>query len=489
MKLKKIFSLFLVAMLMFNTIGCKDGKTVSVSDLVVPTYEDAGEIMLRVDLPPNQSSREQMELYKECGFNTIPLTTDFFTVTEVAPYMDELAVYEEKLKAWDGINQATKPIEPEKPDYIKALDLCEELGIDVLIRPHSDYVSETPEAVVGQKNFFEQNFYNLDFTKYPAVKGFMICDEPTYGKITDMVNRYLPWFNENYGGKGYEVLINHLSPGASLAWKDDYSRNFTYDDYINHFYNDFLGPANSTNKVLSHDGYVLNNDGVNNFVDERHLYSGLAMRQYADKFGVDYGAYIQCFTGHDTLRDLTSYADFSFQVCTYLALGASRLSFYGYRDYPPEKHLMSGGERTEKWYWVKQVNEMTKKIDGIIYNFDWEGLFTNVGTGSFFETKEHFEMIKNIDLDKLDGVKTFRSKYDAIVGQFEDKDGNKGFMLVNYEEPSIKHTNKVTMKFEDADGVLMYRNGDPTTIGLTDKTFTIDLDAGEGVFIVPLYKK
>ena len=132
---------------------------------------------------------------------------------------------------------------------------------------------------------------------------------------------------------------------------------------------------------------------------------------------------------------------------------------------------------------------MVKKLDGVIFNFEWEGLYTNVGTGNFFETVGHFEAVKNLDIDSLDGVKSFNSKYNAIVGQYEDADGNKGFMLVNYEEPSIKHTNKVTMKFENADGVLLYRNGDPTTIGLKDKTFTIDLEAGEGVFIVPLNKK
>ena len=62
-------------------------------------------------------------------------------------------------------------------------------------------------------------------------------------------------------------------------------------------------------------------------------------------------------------------------------------------------------------------------------------------------------------------------------------------MLVNYEEPSIKHNNKVTMTFDKADGVLYYKDGDPVVAGLKNKTFTIDLEPGEGVFIIPLYKK
>ncbi|MBR2449052.1 MAG: hypothetical protein IKB30_02905 [Clostridia bacterium] len=489
MKLKKLFSLILAGMLALGVTGCADTKAVSVDDLFVPTYQDAGEIVLRTDLPPNQSDREQMLQYLDCGFNAIPLTDDFCSSAKVAPYMDELAEYEAALLEWDGINPATKPKEPDKPDYVKALELCEELGVDVYIRPHSDFVAEEPENALGTKTYYEERFYNFDFTKYPAVKGFMMVDEPTYGKVTDLANRYLPWFNENYGDKGYEVLINHLSPGNN-NWKDKYSNGLTYDDYIAHFYNDFLGQCNSVNKVFSHDGYVLKSDGTNNFIDDTHLFAGLKLKDYANQYGVDYGAYIQCWHSDSSdERALTSYADFSFQVCSYLAMGAKILSFYGYRNYGSENHLTIGGEKTDKWYWVQQVNQMVKKLDGVIFNFEWEGLYTNVGTGNFFETVGHFEAVKNLDIDSLDGVKSFNSKYNAIVGQYEDADGNKGFMLVNYEEPSIKHTNKVTMKFENADGVLLYRNGDPTTIGLKDKTFTIDLEAGEGVFIVPLNKK
>ena len=203
MKLKKLLCLALASMISVSAVGCTElfgGTTVNVNDLNVPVYQDAGETVLRVDLPPNQADRDQMLLYKECGFNAIPLTDDFCSSSEVAPYMEKLAVYKEELAKWDGINPATKPIEPQKPAYIQALELCEELDIDVYIRPHSDNVSETPEAMfdengVAQKNYFEERFYNIDFRDYPAVKGFMMCDEPTYGKLTDLQNRYIPWFN------------------------------------------------------------------------------------------------------------------------------------------------------------------------------------------------------------------------------------------------------------------------------------------------------
>ncbi len=489
MKLKKLISLFLASMVFLGMVGCAkdDGQTVNVKDLYVPTYEDTYEMMLRSDLSPDVCNKEQLLLYKECGFNTIPLLPEWVGMApnDVAPYVEEYEKYEQALEDWDG-NEETKPVEPTKPNFIKGLELCEEVGLDVFIRYHCvTYVSKDP---TDEPNYFEKFLYNLDLRKYPAVKGFMIADEPTYGQVNDIVDRYLPWFNENYGGEGYEFFVN-LNGAESTAWRDKYSSGLFHEDLVKHYYEDVLDKADSINKTLSFDTYVLHSDGTNNYVHDSFLHSALAMRKHANKYDTGLGAYIQCFTGYSTLRDLTSYADFSFQVYTYLSFGANRLSYYGYRDYSTEKHLVEGGEPRDKWYWAQHSMDVCKKLDGILANFEWNGIYTNVGSKSFFSENEAFERIEKDSLKKLNGVKSFKSNYDAIVGQFEDANGNDAFMLVNYEEPSIKHNNKVTMTFDKADGVMYYRDGDPYVVGLKNKTFTVDLEPGEGVFIIPLYKK
>lgn len=493
MKLKRLFSIALVFVMAFSIVGCN--KTLSIEDLSVPTYQDAGKMVLRVDLPPNMSDRAQMELYKECGFNTIPLTEDFFSADKVAPYMEELKAYNTALASWDG-KEETKPIEPEKPKYIQALELCGEIGIDVFIRPHcGQYVAYAPEKEIDNDNYFEKFFYNFDFHDYPAVKGFMVADEPTWGQVTDLANRYMPWFNENYGGDrdgdgeaDYELFVNLLASGSTV-WKDKYSQTKTYEEFMTHYHDDFLSKANSKNKTISFDAYVLNNDGINNYVSKTFLFNCYNMRNYADKYNMDLGAYVQCFTGYSTLRDPASFADFAFQVYTYLAFGVNRLSYYGYRDYPPESHLVEGGVPRQKWYWVKEINAIIDKLDGLLANFDWQGVYTNVGTGSFFEINDTFDMIKNGSLKSLNGIKSVTSKGDSFVTHFKDKDSRDAFMLVNYEEPSIDKTNKVTMEFEDADGIMYYRDGEPIVEVLNNKTFSIDLKAGEGIFMIPLYKK
>jgi hypothetical protein len=53
----------------------------------------------------------------------------------------------------------------------------------------------------------------------------------------------------------------------------------------------------------------------------------------------------------------------------------------------------------------------------------------------------------------------------------------------------MQRSNKTAVTFENAKGVLYYRNGEPITSLLKDGKFEIELEAGEGVFVIPLYEK
>ena len=121
-------------------------------------------------------------------------------------------------------------------------------------------------------------------------------------------------------------------------------------------------------------------------------------------------------------------------------------------------------------------------------NYKWDHIYTNVGTGSRDSINPAFEYVRNIEkpITNVSGVK---SKYDITMNEFTDGDGNKAFMLCNYDEPLNQRTNEVTLTFEKAQGVLYYRNGEPTTVLLEDGKFEVELEAGEAVFVIPLYKK
>jgi hypothetical protein len=76
---------------------------------------------------------------------------------------------------------------------------------------------------------------------------------------------------------------------------------------------------------------------------------------------------------------------------------------------------------------------------------------------------------------------------DTIITAFKDWEGNDAFMLLNYNDPYYNLTDRVTVQFKDAKGILMYRFGEEYVVPLNkDGTYTFELYPGEGRFIIPL---
>ena len=58
-------------------------------------------------------------------------------------------------------------------------------------------------------------------------------------------------------------------------------------------------------------------------------------------------------------------------------------------------------------------------------------------------------------------------------------------MIVNYTEPSDKLSNTVTVNFEKGiSKARVYRKGVPEDVEIKDGTLTLDLESGEGAFVI-----
>ena len=68
----------------------------------------------------------------------------------------------------------------------------------------------------------------------------------------------------------------------------------------------------------------------------------------------------------------------------------------------------------------------------------------------------------------------------------KDEKGYDGFMIVNATDPALDKTSSVTVNFNKATKALAYIEGTETTIDLKDGTYTFELKAGEGVFVIPI---
>ena len=251
--------------------------------------------------------------------------------------------------------------------------------------------------------------------------------------------------------------------------------------------------TNSANKAHTMHFYPLcNNDGEY----EMREYN-LSTHAYAAKFardrGIGFAPYVQAFGGFadgSPYRVPSSFAEVNFSVNNLLAFGATQLKVFCYRDYSKDSltGMVTNGEPNERYYFVKDALAIVRKYDHVLLSFQWDHLYTNVGTGSMSAVNPAFEQARNI-VKPITGLTSVKSKYDVTLNEFTDGEGNKAVMLFNYDDPIRDRKNKTTLLFENAKGALYYRNGEPTTVLLEDGKFEIELDSGEAVFVIPLYEK
>lgn len=90
-----------------------------------------------------------------------------------------------------------------------------------------------------------------------------------------------------------------------------------------------------------------------------------------------------------------------------------------------------------------------------------------------------------LSVERLSGVEKAESDEDVIIGHMKDKDGNSGFMIVNYNDSTYEKRASIQLTFKDFTQALVYRGGKKQTVDLKNHRLTVDLDVGEGVFVIP----
>ena len=246
---------------------------------------------MMADLPPNMSNETEAQMYKDLGMTAVPITEDFFSAAQVV---------------------SDNGVVNERSDYLKALQMCEKLDIDAFIRPHSKNVASSP---LTTPTYYEEHFAGLDFRDYPAVKGFYPVDEPSYAQLEDLSTRYVAWFNENYGGDGYEFFANLFACHNATALAGSVGKS--YDDYAEKYLNEVLERVDSVNKHFSVDYYVLRHKNGVPYMFETNLIAHADAAIRAKAHGVGFAAYVQTFGGNtdgQTYRIPSSFAEINFSI-------------------------------------------------------------------------------------------------------------------------------------------------------------------------------
>jgi hypothetical protein len=136
------------------------------------------------------------------------------------------------------------------------------------------------------------------------------------------------------------------------------------------------------------------------------------------------------------------------------------------------------GNKTPIYTYVKDVNTEIKKFQNIFLNFK------NLGVMVFPSVDASPELYMENPLKSWAPIKSVTSEHPVVVGCFEDNNGNKALVLVNYSDPGKKLSNKVTINLNGVKGLTVYKKGKPIVTPLNGGSYEVNLEYGEGQFIL-----
>ena len=356
-------------------------------------------------------------------------------------------------------------------------------------------------------NNFAQSGYP-DFSDCEGFMGFLIWDEPTVESMDKMVTQ-IESFENAYAGTDV-ILMGNLLPSYASIFGGNTPDKAAYKAYLQKYCDVVLSKVSGT-KWLSIDTYPILADKTlyKSFLYDIGTLKTVALANDAHAH-VILQAYGFVESGNADKERMPSEAELRMQAYAAMAFGVDSMSWY---VYSPNGHgecdtaVDVNGTVTneEKYNAFKNINAELTAI-GKVYNaFSWKGIILGAGKnngaslGSWEITKDNdykaFEMVMGqlgdyelsaSDTKHLASVKTNKTDWNYLMGVMEDKNGNEGYVLCNYNSHESDRAQTITLTFDtNVTEVVIYRGGEAETVAVTGKTLTVNLATGEGVIILP----
>ena len=432
---KRIVTIFMTALMLFSTIGCGGGK----KKALFPVYDDSKQMAIAGWDSPIDTLADY-QLAKDMGLTYM--------------FIDEMF-------AQRGTEK-----------YKQILDYCAQVGLKGIINFGSNQTTfvDKPDDTV--------------YSDYPGVGAINYWDEPWYSsfdKLSELADQHM----RTYGGK-LEFFVN-LYPNSAIPTFEGHS----YDEYVQAFCDKVLAKITEGTRILSCDIYPLEkqSDGTGSVLLSNWLSCIETIATYAKQYGAEGHVFLQS-TEHLNYRAITA-DDLRWQFYVNMAFGIKRFTYFTYTTSFLQNFQKSCVDRNiscktyPQYDNAKEVNTEIESFDNVYLNFNWNGVMPLLGINNEAGYDMNFDGL-NHALDSLDCVNRAQSDQDALIGQFKDKDGNDGLMVVNFTDPYYQTSNNVKIEFIKATRALVYRKGAAKAYTVQKNRMEIPLDPGEGVFIIPI---
>ena len=363
--------------------------------------------------------------------------------------------------------------------FAESLDRADELGIKIYPKYEGDGLTVP-------------SYWN-----HNAIGGFLVWDEPGIGKFAEIKT-----ICASLEEKTNKPCFANLMPGAcsneAIGISDATQKNaYLNDAYEKEYVEGYIN--NVGGSIISYDYYAIKTDSDGNnrnitwsYLRDFDIYSYNAKQNNKELW------YTMLSAGHNSV-DNTKFVvpdenDLRWQSALAMTFGAKRLNHYVYTSDAADYTAMldyKTGEKSSVFYAMATVNREIQSWSGTYASYEWQGVST-VGDNILFKNKEQPGKFFNskVELIKhkiaLNGCSMIAAEGSAVVGNFKNSNGKYAYMITNAEDPSNGVTTKITITFSDScSQVKVIRRGIETTVEVGGNSLTLEIGAGEGVFVMP----
>lgn len=467
--LKKVGAgIVLPAMLALTACG---GFTARLED--VPQYEDAEPFRFVAYMGPPPANSGSGE------FATNP---DYMTLENY------------QIMADCGFNYTTGMYENTKELYLKGLDLAQQVGMKYYVRDYS-FTDGCIEGIIAAANSEEEAQAMLEqqqesikarfeeYSEYESFAGVLAVDEPAAARYP-AIKVMNAWYEENFPETEFQVnLLPTYASLNQLFGTADTDKTYK-DDYVGYF-NEYVDTA-----VLSYDHYALSKIGTTNRLSNTYLQNLEIFANLAKESGKPFYVFLLTL-GHWDYRTMEYYRDIAWQVYTamaYGAVGAQTFTYWTNLSNGESENITNAlvdrdGTRMPAWYAMQEVIGEVRAFEDVYMNFEWQGVLPVVADE--YESNAMTDLLLT-PLESHPRIRSASTTADAIIGAFKDGEGRDGFMLSNITDPADNTGADITIEFNDAEKVVVYKKGRTLIYPLEDGKATFNLGSGEGWFIIPI---
>lgn len=322
-------------------------------------------------------------------------------------------------------------------------------------------------------------------------------DEPVYKNFSEL-KAWAKEHDEKYGNK-FAFYVNLLNGNMHANEMGDTPETQTFDHYVETFCSEVLGEIKTGEKILSCDMYPIVQKNGRTSILTNWLYTLETMMYNAKANNARHEEFVQVAEHLNYPR--ATEESIRYQIYVLLNFETQGFTYFTYSSPMADfknscVNLDKSQSLNDQYYYVKTVNEEIRAFEDIYLNYSVNGVMAVYGTENDYDVDEEtgevlgnsaMRMMKKA-VKSIDGVDSITATEDTLVSDMTDKDGNKAMLITNFSDPYEGLDDAVEIKFDknkEYTRLAVFRKGVRKVYEVKDNKITLELESGEGIFVMP----